>query len=170
MQKENLENPCCPRCAHTLRNNGKTKNGKLRFRCSRCGYSETKNSTVHNSNVRTWQGYTKRESLDAQYKNRARSYRHNHTTKAENCLICSSTEHLEAHEFDYNKPLDTCTFCRNCHKLTHKLLDQIENNPLDPQLITLLFGSRTSMCQPRQKLEPNLCYTLAVCGKGVSYL
>lgn len=33
-------------------NNGKV-NGKQRFRCHNCGYSETQNSVSHNSNVRT---------------------------------------------------------------------------------------------------------------------
>jgi hypothetical protein len=162
MRTPNAENPCCPRCAKTLKGNGTTLKGKPRFRCSDCGYSETQNSIAHNRNTRS-----KFDPLmiESSMKQRARSYRHNHTTKAENCSICSLTENLEGHEFDYTRPLDTFTFCRNCHRKLHQILKQLEQQ--NPLVTYLLFKFQS--VNHGKRLEPNLCYTLAKC-EGLSYL
>lgn len=32
------------------------------------------------------------------------------------CFKCNKTKNLEAHHPDYNKPKETITLCRNCHK------------------------------------------------------
>lgn len=63
MRQENPLNPLCPKCSSNLKRNGR-KNGKTRFRCSRCRYNETENSTAHNSNKRTFPfGYTQLKNL-----------------------------------------------------------------------------------------------------------
>lgn len=171
MRTENLQNPCCPRCAKTLRLNGRTLKGKTRFRCSRCGYTETENSTAHNRNTRTWFGHSKPPSLEAQYKQRTRVYSLRHTNKALKCDICDSTEKLENHHFDYDRPLDVTKLCKNCHVLTERILRKLEQNPYDPELIYLLFGISDSPLQSvnqGQKNGSNLCYPLAL-RQGVSY-
>ncbi len=67
--------PCCPICCATMRKNGTEKTQlkltnhkttfipKQRWRCSKCGYNETENSTAHNSNHRTGYGNQKLSQL-----------------------------------------------------------------------------------------------------------
>jgi hypothetical protein len=170
MRNPNYDNPCCPRCTRTLRRNGTVKlrtfhktcyfgkegleqNTKLRFRCPDCGYNETQNSTAHNSHKRTAFGYSK---LDAINKQRIRSYRAYHTTKAEKCFICDSTNNLEQHEFNYTLPIKAFTVCRNCHKHLTQLIHDLEQNPTNPNLINLLFGTNSTIqtVQPTSAKNP----------------
>jgi hypothetical protein len=43
-----------------------------------------------------------------------------HCSLGSNCLRCGSTERLEKHHFDYDKPLEVVTLCQKCHRLIHK--------------------------------------------------
>ena len=158
MRKPNLENNVCPLCCHTLRRNGKTKTGKLRFRCI-CGFNETVNSTAHNSHKRTLNGYSK---LDALNKQRIRTYRAYHTPKDERCLFCQSTENLEQHEFNYSYPIKSFTVCSNCHKHLTELTRALEHDPLNPKLICLLFShdSKPQFVIPSKSLRVNDCSAL----------
>lgn len=36
-----------------------------------------------------------------------------------NCEICKSTNKLEKHHWDYNKPLFVVTLCKECHEIQH---------------------------------------------------
>ena len=56
-------NPVCPYCCGNMKRNGKTRNGKQRYRCSYGCFNETENSVSPNSNVRTGYGTTKRFKL-----------------------------------------------------------------------------------------------------------
>jgi len=56
-------NPVCPYCCGSMKRNGKTRNGKQRYRCSHGCFNETENSVSPNSNVRTGYGTTKRKQL-----------------------------------------------------------------------------------------------------------
>lgn len=38
------------------------------------------------------------------------------------CELCGSAENLEAHHFDYGKPLEVTTFCKRCHLGFHACL------------------------------------------------
>lgn len=38
------------------------------------------------------------------------------------CAICGNKDNLEAHHFDYNKPLEVIWFCKKHHRETHKKL------------------------------------------------
>lgn len=155
MRKPNYDNPCCPRCARTLRRNGKTKTGKLRFRCAFCGYNETVNGSAHNRNIRTGCGFSRYsylKKLEAKNKQRIRSYRAYHTMKAEKCFTCGSTNDLEQHEFNYTLPIKSFTVCRNCHKHLTQLIHDLEQNPTNPTLINLLFGTTSTI----QTVQPTL--------------
>jgi hypothetical protein len=160
MRKPNYENNVCPKCGRTLRRNGHTKSGKLRFRCPNylCRYNETVNGTAHNSNIRTAFGYSK---LDAINKQRIRSYRAYHTTKAQKCFICGSSDNLEQHEFNYTLPIRTFTVCRNCHKHLTQLNHDLEQNPTNPELINLLLGTYSTVQTDLAKNpEPHDCLAL----------
>jgi len=156
MRKPNLENNVCPLCCHTLRRNGKTKTGKLRFRCI-CGFNETVNSTAHNSNIRTAYGYSKQLE-----KRRLRSYTYYHAPRPQKCSICSSTEKVENHHFDYERPLFVYPLCSNCHKLMTELIEDLEKDPLNPELTYLLFNhdSNVQFVNLSKSLRVNDCYAL----------
>lgn len=36
------------------------------------------------------------------------------------CCICGATKKLEAHHYDYTKPLEVIFVCSHCHKVIHK--------------------------------------------------
>lgn len=38
------------------------------------------------------------------------------------CAICETTRNIEAHHFDYNKPLEVIWLCKKHHKETHRKL------------------------------------------------
>ncbi len=42
--------------------------------------------------------------------------------KASNCTLCLSSENIEGHHPDYDKPLEVIWLCRKCHKNLHKEL------------------------------------------------
>jgi len=44
------------------------------------------------------------------------------TTIAPSCVLCGSTENLERHHPDYNKPFEIVTLCRRCHQRIHNPL------------------------------------------------
>lgn len=53
-----------------------------------------------------------------------------HTVLDNECVFCGSTENLERHHPDYDKPLEFLTFCRKCHRQLHVgliTLEVIEN-------------------------------------------
>ncbi len=42
--------------------------------------------------------------------------------KPEACQICDSThKKVQAHHYDYNKPLEVIWCCRSCHATIHRL-------------------------------------------------
>jgi len=40
--------------------------------------------------------------------------------KKDICQLCGSSEKIEAHHHDYDKPLDVIWLCRICHRMTHR--------------------------------------------------
>gem|GEM_PF-4350924 len=53
MPAPNIENNICPICEAREKKNGKTKLGKIRFRCPHCGFNETIGSVAHNRSKRS---------------------------------------------------------------------------------------------------------------------
>lgn len=46
--------------------------------------------------------------------------------KPKTCAICGSDTILQAHHYDYNKPLDVIFLCDKCHKNEHKKINEIK--------------------------------------------
>lgn len=38
------------------------------------------------------------------------------------CAACKRKRNLEAHHYDYDRPLDVTWLCRKCHKATHAIV------------------------------------------------
>ena len=48
-----------------------------------------------------------------------------HKVRKDYCESCGATNHLHAHHPDYNKPLETITYCDSCHKAEHRRLADV---------------------------------------------
>ena len=121
--------PTCPKCCKTMAHNGYTKLGKTRWRCKFCGYNETENSLAHNSNTRTGYGIMPRDvitkiTFENHIKNNARTIAKRHGKLGDKCELCYSTDDLERHHPDYNRPLYFRTDCTTCHAIVNTLQRQ----------------------------------------------
>ena len=48
-----MQRPKCPSCGRTMKKNGKTSGGKVRYRCAGCGASTSANPDTRAKDLRT---------------------------------------------------------------------------------------------------------------------
>lgn len=86
------------------------------FRKGKLASEITKNK-ISVAKVNEWKDKKQSEKsrkLKLRAKNMARKIELN-----KSCDICNSTENLQRHHWDYNKPLLVNTLCSTCHKIQH---------------------------------------------------
>ena len=54
------------------------------------------------------------------------AFRGGHITRPITCVKCNSTQTIECHHLDYNKPLEFVGLCRICHNAEHTVLPKGE--------------------------------------------
>lgn len=54
----------------------------------------------------------------------ARGKAFHHLSIKDKCVLCGTTENLERHHPDYNKPMEVVTLCRSCHLKHHYEVDE----------------------------------------------
>lgn len=102
--------------------------------------NKTERYTRAKSYIKTLKGKQAKAKANRKYSTQYREKRiaHNEVSKALAnkkltplpCEICGSTERIQAHHFDYSKPLEIIWLCEKHHKQRHKFLNEMKRKSL----------------------------------------